>query len=107
MPRYLALCKYSQDSIIGLSKESPTAREQFVRSMYEANGGRVESFNWTLGGEYTIAMIIECDRDVGMAITTAVLGSGALSEARAFELMTSAEMDKAIKTKVAYRPPGT
>ena len=107
MPKYLALCKYSQASYHGLAKETPSAREKFLRSLYEANGARVECAYWTLGGNYTIAIILECTRDIGMAITTAVMASGALTDANIFELMTSAEMDTALSNPIAYRPPGT
>ncbi len=106
MPKYLALCKYSQASMKGLLKETPTAREKFVRSMYEANGATVESLHWMVGGEYTIAMVVSCTTAVGVALTTAVLASGALSDVRISEVLSSAEMDKALAHQVEYRAPG-
>jgi uncharacterized protein with GYD domain len=106
MPKYLALCKLSTEGLRGLLKEKASARERFLRSLYEKGGAKIHTYDWCASGDYTVAMIVECERDFGVAMTTTALASGALAEIRIIELLSSAEMEQALATPIAYRPPG-
>jgi uncharacterized protein with GYD domain len=107
MPRYLSLFKYSVDGTKGFLKDKATAREAAVRTAVESVGGRLELLNWTGSGEYTgIAISHLPNNAIGAAFIAMVEGSGAFSEFKAIELLTSGEMDDALGKAIKYRPPG-
>jgi len=107
MSRYLWLFKYSTEGTKGFLKEKAAAREAAIRKGVESVGGKVETFYWTLSGEYTGIIIGEVpDAATGAAFLALVESTGALSELRTFELLTTSEIDRALAKSMTYRPPG-
>lgn len=107
MPRYVAFFKYSAEGARGMMKEKPSGREAAVRSAVEASGGKVELWGWLVSGEYNgLAVFDFPDPGRIAAFTTTVSASGASTDLRSFEILTSAEMDKALAAPSAYRSPG-
>jgi len=106
MVKFLILAKLSPESARGVLKETPSGRENYLRQSYESIGARVLAFDWMWGLEYTVAITVEGPRDALLAMAANVAASGALGEVRSYELFSSAEMDRALTHKVAYRPPG-
>lgn len=107
MPKYLSLFKYSTDGNKGFLKDRAEAREAAVRKALDSVGGKFESMYWTAGGEYTGALIAHFpDSATAAAFTTVVNASGALSHFTSVELLTSSEIDGALRKTMTYRPPG-
>jgi uncharacterized protein with GYD domain len=106
MVKYLALCKYSPEATKGMLKETPSAREKVIRQTYESCGAHVISLDWLISGDYTVALTVEGPKDALVAMAATVAASGALTDVRVFELLSSAEMDQAMNKQINYRPPG-
>lgn len=107
MPRYLALFKYSEAGAKGLIKEKAAAREAAGKKAYESVGGKSVALFWIPNGEYHGAEIFEVPNAATLAAISALAYStGAFSEYRAIELLTTSELDAALEKPAAYRPPG-
>src|SRR3984957_5112295 len=107
MPRYLALFKYSEAGAKGLMKEKAAAREAAGRKAYESVGGKSEALYWIPNGEYHGAEIIELpNAATAAAISALAYSTGAFSEYRTMELLTTRELAGALQKRMAYRPPG-
>ena|SRR5579863_2150914 len=107
MPRYLALFKYTENGAKGLIKEKAAAREAVGKTTYESVGGKTLALYWIPNGEYHGAEIIELPSSATAAAISAIAyGSGAFSEYRTIELLTTSELDAALAKPVAYRAPG-
>src|SRR5580704_9172653 len=107
MPKYLALFKYSEAGAKGLMKEKAAAREAAGRKAYESVGGKSEALYWIPNGEYHGAEIIELpNAATAAAISALAYSTGAFSEYRTMELLTTSELDGALQKPMAYRPPG-
>jgi uncharacterized protein with GYD domain len=107
MPKYLALFKYSEQGAKGLMKEKAAAREAAGRRAYESVGGKLEAIYWVPTGEYTGVEIVELpDAAAAAALTALAFSTGAFSEYRSIELLTTSEVDEALGKPMAYRPPG-
>jgi uncharacterized protein with GYD domain len=105
--RYLALFKYSEAGAKGLMKEKAAAREAAGKKAYESVGGKSEALYWIPNGEYHGAEIFELpNAATAAAISAFVYSTGAFSEYRTIELLTTSEPDAALEKPVAYRPPG-
>ena len=106
MPRYIVHFKYAPEGHKGLLKDKASSREQFLRHTYEKAGGKLEAMYWLTSGDHSGVCIVDADRDFNAAFSAAVLGSGAIAELKSQELMTSAEMDKALAKPATYKAPG-
>jgi uncharacterized protein with GYD domain len=105
MPKYLALFKYSEEGAKGLMKEKAAARETAGRKAYESVGGKLEAIYWVPAGEYSGVEIVELP-NAAAALTALAYSTGAFSEYRSIELLTTSELDGALGKPMAYRPPG-
>jgi uncharacterized protein with GYD domain len=107
MPRYLSMFRYSSEGAKGFLKEKAAARETASRKAFESVGGKFEVFYWATSGEYTGIAIAELpDAASGTALLALVNASGAFSEFKIVELLTTSEMDRALGKSMAFRPPG-
>lgn len=107
MPRYVVFYKYSVEGVRGMMKEKPSSREAAVSSAAEASGGKVEQVSWLISGDYTGIVVFNfADPGRFAAFKAKVSASGAFRDLKAFEILSSAEMDKALAAPAAFRPPG-
>jgi uncharacterized protein with GYD domain len=107
MPRYLALFKYSEAGTKGLMKEKAAAREAAGKRRLKASGGKSEALYWIPNREYRGAEIFQLPSAATAAsISALAYSTGAFSEHRMIELLTTSEFDAALEKPVAYRPPG-
>jgi uncharacterized protein with GYD domain len=108
MPRYLALFKYSESGAKGLMKDKAAAREAAGKKAYESVGGKSEALYWIPNGEYHGAEIFTLPSAATAAAMSAfVYSTGAFSEYRVIELLTTSELDGALDKPITYRPPGS
>jgi uncharacterized protein with GYD domain len=105
MPKYLIAASYTADGVKGLLKAGGTSRVDAVRKTVEGLGGTVESFYFAFGSDDAIVIVDVPDNVTAAALGLAVSASGLIT-ARTTVLLTPAEIDAAVKTQVAYTPPG-
>jgi uncharacterized protein with GYD domain len=107
MPKYLALFKYSENGAKGFIKEKAAAREAAGKNAYESVGGKSDALYWVPTGEYSGVEIVELpDPATAGAVAALAHSTGAFTEYRLIELLTTAEIDGALAKPMTYRPPG-
>jgi uncharacterized protein with GYD domain len=106
MPRYLVSASYNPDGVKGLLKSGGTARVEAVRTMVEAIGGKMHSFDFAFGSDDVYALV-EVDDHVSAAALSLAVNATGLVALKLTVLLTPAEIDDAAGRTVAYRPPGS
>jgi uncharacterized protein with GYD domain len=104
MAKYLFEVSYSVEGAEGLLAHGGTARLEAITTAIEALGGTVDSFDFSLGHEdaYLIASLPDVQAVAAMSITVAAAGG---ARVRSHELLSPAQVDEALKTRVEYTPP--
>ena len=105
MPKYMIEASFTLDGIRGVQKEGGTGRRTAVKQAIEGIGGKLESFYFAFGTSDVYVIADLPDNVTAMALLTTIGSSGAV-RTKTTVLLTPADMDKAIKKKVGYRPPG-
>ena len=105
MPKYLFEADYSADGTKGLLKDGGSKRREAVEQSIKGLGGKVEAFYFTFGTRDAIVIADLPDSVSAAALSLTVSAAGAVAF-RTTPLITAAEIDAAVKKKVAYRAPG-
>jgi uncharacterized protein with GYD domain len=105
MPKYLWKGNYSPQGVKGLLKEGGTAREKAVRELLEGIGGKLDAYYYALGDHDAYCIIDVPDNATATAVSLAIAAAG-ITKVQTIALLTSAEVDQAVKKPVRYRPPG-
>jgi|SRR5438105_4241469 len=106
MAKYLIIASYTADGMKGVIDKGGTARREAVEKLVADLGGTCESFYFAFGEDDAYVTVDVPDNTAAAAIGMTVGASG-LVRVRTVVLMTPEEIDKAAKTQVAYRPPGS
>ncbi|MGP3923325.1 MULTISPECIES: GYD domain-containing protein [unclassified Streptomyces] len=106
MAKYLFRVKLTVDGLKGLLNEGATARREVVERMVQSLGGRLESMYWAFGEEdvYVTADLPGNTSAAAMGLVTSAAGGVRTSTV---VLLTTEEIDEAVRQKVEYRAPGT
>ncbi len=105
MAKYLIQASYAGEGLKGLLKEGGSSRRAAVETVIKGMGGTLESFYYAFG-EYDVVGVVEFpDNETAAAFSLAINASGAV-KAKTTVLMTTEEVDEAVKKTVNYRPPG-
>lgn len=104
MAKYLIQARYTAEGAKGLLKEGGTGRRRAVDEVVAGLGGTVEAMYYTYGDDDLVTIIDFPDTTSMAAVSLAVKASGAL-QTRATPLLTVEEIDKAVRERVAFRPP--
>ena len=107
MGKYLLKVSYTPDGIKGVMKDGGTARKSAVEKMLAGVGGSLESFYFALGSDDVFVIADVPDNGTALAIGAAIASSGAISSYETVVLPSPAEVDTAIRTSIAYTPPGS
>jgi uncharacterized protein with GYD domain len=107
MGKYLLKVSYTAEGIKGVMKDGGTARVSSVEKALAGVGGSVESFYFAFGTDDVYVIADVPDNGTAMAIAAAIGSSGAISRYETIVLLSPAEVDAAMQTAVAYRPPGS
>ncbi len=107
MAKYLIKVSYSAEGLRGVRKEGAAARAAFIGQLLETVGGSMESFYFAFGGDDVILIVDMPDNKTAMAVSATVGASDAISAYETVPLMTTQEVDAAMKISVGYRAPGT
>lgn len=105
MAKYMILATYTAEGLRGLKKEGPASRRQYVASVLESVGGRLEAFYWALGDHDVVAICEAPSATQVTALSMAVSASG-MVRTKTVVLLTDDEVKQALAINVNYRPPG-
>lgn len=108
MAKYMVLFSYTAEAVAGM-EQHPSDRADAVTKLFEAAGGRLESFYWMLG-PYDGMLVAEVPDARAMASTAlAVVGSHALKTFETYELIPHEDIAgierKAIEIARSYQSP--
>ena len=106
MPKFLLEANYTAEGLQGLMKDTAAVREQRIKEMLASAGGKLEDLYFALGD---VDVYVICDLpDVATcaSLALAVSASGVV-HVKTTALLTSAEIDVAIRKGVIYRAPGS
>ena len=107
MPLYMYQASYTSDAWKA-QIQNPQNRAAQIRSIIEANGGKLLGFYYAFG-EYDAVVIIEAPDNVSIsALVLAVAAGGALKDGKTTVLMSPEEGLEAMRRAggTGYRPPG-
>ena len=105
MRKYLFHGRYTPEGYKGLLGEGGSLRIGAAKQALGSVGGCLEAFYFSCDEEDFYIIVNLPDYVSAMAVTLAGNVSGTFS-IRATELLTSEEMDAAVKKSVDFRPPG-
>ena len=105
MPKYLFEVDYSAEGTKGLLKDGGSKRQAAVEKAVKSLGGKVEAFYFTFGIRDAIVIVDLPDNVAAAAMSLAVSASGSVAF-KTSPLITPAEIDRAVKKRAGYRPPG-
>lgn len=106
MPKYMVHANYVGEGIKGLMKDGGSGRRAAVAKLLESVGGKLESIYYAFGDADVFVIADLPDNEAAMAISLITNASGAVA-VRTTVLMTTEEVDAAVKRTPAYRPPGS
>jgi len=106
MAKYLVVASYTAEGIKGVVAQGGTSRQKAVTKMIADLGGKVESFYFGFGEGDAYVTADLPDNVSAAAIGLAVSATG-LASTKTIVLLTPDEIDRAAKTQVNYKGPGS
>lgn len=105
MQKYLFYGSYTPEGYRGLLAEGGSVRIEVAKRALGSVGGSLEAFYYSNGEQDFYIIVNLPDTVSATAVTLAGNASGTFG-IRAVALLTPEEMDRAVRTKVDFRPPG-
>jgi uncharacterized protein with GYD domain len=105
MSKYLLQVSYTADGVKGVLKDGGSKRRQAAQTLAESLGGKLESLYFAFGETDVFAVVDMPDNASVAAMALAVSGSGGAT-AKTTALLTTDEIDQAVKKSGRYTPPG-
>ena len=105
MPKYLFQASYTEVGLKGLLKEGGSKRREAVEQTVKGLGGTLEAFYYAFGDRDVFA-IADLPDDVSTTAFSLMVNAAGTAKVKTTVLITPEEVDQAVKTSVAYRPPG-
>ena len=106
MAKYLVVASYTAEGIKGVIGKGGSARRDAVAKMLADAGGTMEAFYFGFGEADAYVLVDLPDNVSAAAVGLAVSATG-LASTRTTVLLTPEEIDKAAKTKINYKAPGS
>ena len=107
MAKYLLKASYTADGLRGVMAAGGTSRVKALERAVGGVGGTLESFHFAFGADDVYLIVDLPDHAAAIALTAAVLSSGAISRYETVVLLEPSEVDSATKVSVDYKPPGS
>lgn len=105
MAKYLFKVKLTVDGLKGLLEEGGTARREVVDRMVQSIGGRLESMYWAFGDD-DVYVTVDLPGNASAAAMGLVVSAAGGVRTSTVVLLSSGEIDEAVRQKVEYRAPG-
>ena len=106
MAKYLIVASYTAEGIKGVLSKGGSARRDSVAKTVADLGGQIESFYFAFGDEDAY-VTVELPDNVSAAAIGMAVGASGMVRTKTVVLLTPEEIDKAAKTQLAYRAPGS
>jgi len=106
MAKYLVIASYTAEGMKGVVEKGGTARREAVEKLLTDLGGTVESFYFAFG-DADAYVTVDLPDNIGAAAVGMTVGASGMVSCRTVVLLTPEEVDRAAKTKVTYRAPGS
>jgi uncharacterized protein with GYD domain len=105
MAKYMVQFSYTDEGLQGLKKEGGSKRREATRKLVESLGGTLESYYFAFG-DYDGFLIVDGLNNVDMTAAALIGGASGAVKTKTTVLLTSEEVDEAVKKQGNYRPPG-
>jgi uncharacterized protein with GYD domain len=105
MPKYLVQVSYTLEGLRGLINDTATHRAQVGKIAAQSVGGDIEETYWAFG-DYDLVVIADFPDNVSASAFGMQLTAAGAVRTKTTPLMTAAEVDRAIRKRVKYTPPG-
>ena len=105
MPKYLCEARYTAKGAKGMEKEGGSSRRKAVEKHLAQVGGKLEAMYFAFGDVDCYVIVDLPDNVSAAALAFAVNESGEIMT-KTVVLLTSEEIDRAVKKKIKFRAPG-
>ena len=105
MPKYLVQGSYTAEGAKGLLKEGGSKRVKAVEEALQTLGGKVDAFYFAFGDTDTF-VVVDVPDSASVAALSLAFGASGRGHVKTTALLTPAEIDAAVKKKLAFRAPG-
>jgi uncharacterized protein with GYD domain len=105
MAKYMVQFSYTDEGLQGLKKEGGSKRREATRKLVESLGGTLESYYFAFG-DYDGFLIVDGLNNVDMTAAALIGSASGAVKTKTTVLLTSEEVDEAVKKQGNYRPPG-
>jgi len=105
MSKYMFQASYSVEGTKGLLKDGGSGRRAAIESLVKSAGGRLDSIYYAFG-EDDLYLICDFPDAASAASVSLTVGASGAARVRTVALLTTEEVDQAVKKSVSYRPPG-
>ena len=105
MQKYLFYGSYTAEGYQGLLKEGGSVRIGVAKQALESVGGSLEAFYYS-NGEQDFYIIVNLPDNLNATAVTLAGNASGTFRIRSVPILTPDEMDKIVRTKVDFRPPG-
>jgi uncharacterized protein with GYD domain len=105
MPKYLLEVSYTAEGAKGLLKDGGSKRRAAAQAAIQSVGGTIETFYYALG-ERDVLVIVEMPDAVSVAAASITLAASGAVTSKTTALLSSEEIDSAVKKSAVYTPPG-
>jgi uncharacterized protein with GYD domain len=106
VPKYLFTGRYNTEGAKGLMADGGSGRRKAVEALAESVGGSVESMYYALGKD-DVFLIADLPNNQAATAVALTVGSSGAVKIRTTVLMSTAEVDEAVKLSPEYRSPGS
>ena len=104
--KFLWTAEYSQSGAAGAIKDGGTGREAAIAGLVNSVGGTLEACYFSAIGAGVVLIVDIADQASATAALFTIQASGAIDATSVTPLLTSLELDAAMKISPAYTPPG-
>jgi uncharacterized protein with GYD domain len=104
--KYLWTAEYSGTGAAGAIKDGGTGRKAAIEGLVGSVGGSIEACYFSAVGAGVVLIVDIPDQASATAVLFTIQASGAIGATSVTPLLTSSELDAAMKMSPAYRPPG-
>jgi uncharacterized protein with GYD domain len=105
MPKYLLEAKYTAEGLKGLKKEGATSRRKVIEHLVAGLNGRLEAFYYAFG-DVDVYVIADLPDNVTAAAAASAVNLSGVVKLKTVPLMSTEEVDEAMKKIPNYRAPG-
>jgi len=105
MKKYLIKASYNSAGIKGLIEDGGSQRKSAVEKMLTGMGGKLESFYFAFGA-HDVYAVAELPDDVSAAAVGLKINASGLVSLSTTVLLSTEDIDAAVKKSVDYRAPG-